>query len=62
MAQQSVELNQRLAEIEQLLIDYSTAIDRRQFNDLDLVFASTPISTSRLSKGMCALHRLSLRP
>ena len=27
-------------EIQQLLIDYSTAIDRRQFDDLDLVFTS----------------------
>jgi len=27
-------------EIQQLLIDYSTAIDRRRFDDLDLVFTS----------------------
>lgn len=31
------EISDRL-EIQQLLIDYSTAIDKRQFDDLDLVF------------------------
>jgi hypothetical protein len=31
------EISDRL-EIQQLLIDYSTAIDKRQFNDLDQVF------------------------
>lgn len=31
------EISDRL-EIQQLLVDYSTAIDRRQFDDLDVVF------------------------
>lgn len=33
------EISDRL-EIQQLLIDYSTAIDRRLFDDLDAVFTS----------------------
>ena len=44
------EISDRL-EIEQLLVDYSTAIDQRRFDDLDRVFTRTHISTSRQIKG-----------
>jgi hypothetical protein len=33
-------------EIQQLLVDYSTAIDQRRFDDLDKVFTPTLTSTT----------------
>ena len=39
------EISDRL-EIQQLLVNYSTAIDRRRFDDLDHVFTPTPTSTT----------------
>lgn len=41
------EISDRL-QIQQLLVDYSTAIDQRRFDDLDRVFTPTLISTFRL--------------
>ena len=39
-------------EIQQLLIDYSTAIDQRRFDDLDLVFTSDAYIDYRVSGGI----------
>ena len=47
------EISDRL-EIQQLLVDYSTAIDSRRFDDLDAVFTPTLISTNRQIKGTCS--------
>lgn len=45
------EISDRL-EIQQLLIDYSTAIDQRRFDDLDLVFTSDAYIDYRVSGGI----------
>ncbi len=45
------EISDRL-EIQQLLIDYSTAIDRRRFDDLDSVFAPDAYIDYRASGGI----------
>ncbi|MGB0970349.1 MAG: nuclear transport factor 2 family protein [Mycobacterium sp.] len=39
-------------EIQQLLIDYSTAIDQRRFDDLDVVFTSDAYIDYRVSGGI----------
>ena len=45
------EISDRL-EIQQLLIDYSTAIDRRRFDDLDAVFTPDAYIDYRVSGGI----------
>ena len=45
------EISDRL-EIQQLLIDYSTAIDQKRFDDLDLVFTSDAYIDYRVSGGV----------
>lgn len=45
------EISDRL-EIQQLLVDYSTAIDQRRFDDLDAVFTSDAYIDYRVSGGI----------
>ena len=45
------EISDRL-EIQQLMVDYSTAIDRRRFDDLDRIFTSDAYIDYRATGGV----------
>ena len=54
------EISDRL-EIQQLLVDYSTALDQRRFDDLDAVFTPDAYIDYRVTGGIDGIGELSIR-